>query len=146
MAEPEYVAEILQTLESAPKKVRDRIVLTDHIEDPFLYYSAADIFVCTSLVESAPRVIVEAMACGLPIITTPVFGIPELVRAGVNAWYYEPGDIPTLAAIVSKLVDTPELRAEMASNSPKVLQGQPGFAEMVEGYKRVIREAVNLSL
>lgn len=145
LAENQYVSEILDLLANAQSKYRGQIILTDHIEDPFLYYSAADVFVCTSIVESAPRVIVEAMACSLPIITTPVFGIPELVRPGVNAWFYEPGDITTLSAVIRRFVESPTLRSEMASNSPKVLSGLPGFREMVDGYKRVIQEAVNLA-
>jgi len=145
LAERDYAAELKALIEAAPRKHASRIILTDHIDDPFLYYAAVDIFVCTSRVESAPRVIVEAMACSLPIITTPVFGIPELVRVNVNAAYYEPGDTTTLAAWITRFIEQPELRKEMARNSLMVLHGQPGFVEMVASYKKVIREAVNLA-
>ena len=41
--------------------------------------------------ESFPRVVLEAMAYELPIVTTPVYGIAEQVREGVNAMFYSPG-------------------------------------------------------
>jgi glycosyltransferase involved in cell wall biosynthesis len=143
LVDPLYVAEfeeILDTLDDPD------VVLTDHIEDPFLFYAAADIFVCTSRIESAPRVLVEAMACGLPIVTTPVFGIPEMVQENRNALYYEPGDHAALAELIERLVEDPAHRASLAEQSPRVLQGQPGFPEMVEGYGRVLRQAINLEL
>jgi GT2 family glycosyltransferase/glycosyltransferase involved in cell wall biosynthesis len=142
LAEPDYTAE----LKAAIGEDSERVVLTDHIEDPFLYYAASDISVCTSRVESAPRIIVEAMACGLPIVTTPVFGIPELVRENVNALFYEAGDSDELAERLEQLLGDETLRRKLAANSPRVLSGQPGFDEMVEQYGRVIRQAVNLDV
>jgi GT2 family glycosyltransferase len=141
IAEPDYAREITEATRNAPGL---RVVLTGRMEDPFVYYRLADIAVCTSRFESAPRVLVEAMACGLPIITTPVFGIPEMVRSEVNAFFYEPGDTTTLAAAIERLWSDNELRTRFAENSPLVLASQPGFPEMVKRYGEVIREAVNL--
>jgi GT2 family glycosyltransferase len=140
LAEPDYAVELKASCEELPSKV----ILTDHIEDPFLYYLASDVSICTSRVESAPRIIVEAMACGLPIITTPVFGIPELVRKDVNALFYEVGDAAALASAIERVLTNDELRHRLGENGPKVLAGQPGFEEMVQQYGQVIRQAVNL--
>jgi len=140
LAEPDYSAVLKNAIGDSAN-----IVLTDHIEDPFLYYAASDVSICTSRIESAPRIIVEAMACGLPIITTPVFGIPEIVRENINALFYDPGDSEALASAIEKVLRNDVLREKLASNSPKVLNGQPGFDEMVDRYGRVIRQAVNLS-
>lgn len=142
LADEDYTEELRQAIGDN----LDFIVLTDRIEDPFLYYAASDISVCTSRVESAPRIIVEAMACGLPIITTPVFGIPELVRKGVNALFYEVGDSRALAEAIERLLADPKLMKKLAQNSPKVLEGQPGFEEMVDRYASVIRQAANLRI
>jgi glycosyltransferase involved in cell wall biosynthesis len=123
-----------------------QIVMTGRVEDPFLYYKASDIFICSSRVESAPRVLMEAMASGLPIITTPVFGIPEIVSEGVNALFYQPGDVKALARAIEKLFKDRQLRSQLASNSPVVLDGHPGFSNMVEQYGSVMRQSVNLKL
>ena len=124
----------------------DRVKLSGPVDDPFLYYRAADVALCTSRVESAPRVLAEAMACGLPIVTTPVFGIPEMVAEHVNALFYRPGDTDRLAIQLEKLMRDEGLRGAMAANSPQVLCSQPGYAEMLDAYRGCIRQAAALSM
>jgi glycosyltransferase involved in cell wall biosynthesis len=119
--------------------------LTGPVDDPFLYYRAADVALCTSRVESAPRVLTEAMACGLPIVTTPVFGIPEMVRENVNALFYGPGHTEHLALQLERLISDDKLRNDMAAKSKQVLRSQPGFAEMLDAYRACLRQAAGLS-
>jgi glycosyltransferase involved in cell wall biosynthesis len=92
-------------------------------------------------VESYPRVILEAMAHALPIVTTPVFGIREQVREGVNGLFYQPGDIAALAVALERLVVDGELRARLASNAVPALDALTDFDEMVERYARIFVEA-----
>ena len=98
-------------------------------------------FLCTSRLESYPRVILEAMAFGLPIVTTDVFGIKEQVQENVNALIYRPGDTNGLAAAIIKLANDKEFRAFLAGNSPKMLKSLTTFDEMVRGYAELFREA-----
>jgi len=63
----------------------------------FAWLRLADILVCTSFEESSPRVLLEAAAFGLPIVSTDVNGIPELVT-DAEAWLVKPGDPYQLAA------------------------------------------------
>ena len=72
------------------------------------------------------------MAYGLPIVTTPVFGIREQVREGINALFYEPGDYRTLAARLQSLIQNGSLRSCMAAKSASVLALGTDFEEMVE--------------
>jgi glycosyltransferase involved in cell wall biosynthesis len=76
--------------------------------DVYPYFGAADLFVCSSYEESFPRVILEAMAFALPIVTTNVHGIPEIVRAGSEALLVPPGDSTALAAAMQRLLAAPE--------------------------------------
>jgi glycosyltransferase involved in cell wall biosynthesis/GT2 family glycosyltransferase len=122
------------------------IVITGRVEDPFLYNMASDVSICTSRFESAPRTLMEAMACDLPIITTPVFGIPEIVRENINALFYEPGNVKELAETIERLFRDGPLRNALASSSSVVLAGQPGFSNMVEHYGKIIRQALNLKI
>ena len=105
------------------------------------YYRAADIALCTSRIESYPRVILEAMACGLPVIATPVFGISEQVRENVNGIFYKPGDAGALAAALAELVENDARRLQFGAQSAAVLASLTGFEEMLDGYGRVFREA-----
>jgi glycosyltransferase involved in cell wall biosynthesis len=111
------------------------------VEDTALYYRAADIFVCTSKIESFPRVILEAMAYELPIITTPAYGIREQVRPGVNGLFYESGNAAQLAGTISELISDPPLRSRLAGNSKLVLATLTTFEEMIEQYACALREA-----
>ena len=126
-----------------PKPLNNRVRIVHNAEDVTPYYRAADIKVCSSRIESSPRVIVEAMAHGLPIVTTPVFGIPEQVRENVNALFYSPGNIRQLAAQLGRLVGDDALRQCMGANSRKVLASLPTYEEMLENWTKVFREAAD---
>jgi glycosyltransferase involved in cell wall biosynthesis len=65
----------------------------------FDFYRLADILVCTSFEESFPRVLLEAAAFQLPIVTTHVNGIPEMLAAD-EAWHTPPGDRYRLAEAI----------------------------------------------
>ncbi len=78
------------------------------------YYGAADVFVCSSYEESFPRVVLEAMAFELPILSTAVHGIPEIVRAEQEAILVPPGDPAALAAGLQRLLVSPETGRRLA--------------------------------
>ena len=137
-----YSALLHASIAEMPEKLRNRITVVGETDDACLYFQAADIAVCTSRIESYPRVILEAMAHGLPIVTTPVFGIPEQVREGVNALFYAPGDAAALAAKLMDLISHPIKAREMAAASPVVMQGLTGYDDMLESYSDIFREAL----
>jgi colanic acid/amylovoran biosynthesis glycosyltransferase len=72
-------------------------------------YQAADAFVLPSFAEGIPVVLMEAMACALPCISTWVGGIPELIQNGVDGFLVAPGDEVDLANAITKLIDCPPL-------------------------------------
>lgn len=75
----------------------------------------SDIFVLPSHhSEGCPNALLEAMAAGLPIIVTPVGGIPDIVRDGVHGLVIPPRDTDALESALRKLVADPGLRAAMA--------------------------------
>jgi glycosyltransferase involved in cell wall biosynthesis len=121
--------------------VRDRVVIVPETDKPYQYLNGADIAVCCSRMESYPRVTLEAMAFGLPLITTPVFGISEQVRSEVNALLYNPDDVSELARHLSRLILDQELRAKLSTNGPLMLAALPSFEEMLDSYGRLFREA-----
>jgi len=76
-------------------------------------YHEADVCVLTSDFEGTPNVLLEAMACGLPVVATKVGGVPGIVRHGQTGFLLEPDDLEGLVAAVVKLVKNSELRREM---------------------------------
>jgi GT2 family glycosyltransferase len=136
-----YSERLRKAVSALPFSRRSRIKIIPETSDLALYYAAADIFVCCSRIESFPRVILEAMAVGLPIITTPVFGIAEQVQENVSALFYQPGDAGALAGAITRLLDDATLRQTLAANATPTLNGLIDFDAMIDAYGDVFREA-----
>ncbi len=83
----------------------------DEIAD---YYRRATLFCLPTFIEGLPVVLMEAMASGLPVVTTPVNGIPELVETGVTGVLVAPGRPDLLADALERVLGDPELRAELS--------------------------------
>jgi glycosyltransferase involved in cell wall biosynthesis len=77
--------------------------------------AASDIFVMPSDFEGMPNAMMEAMAAGLPCISTTRSGIRDIAREDVEALYYEPGDIALLAQHVQSLVDNAGKRSALGA-------------------------------
>lgn len=75
----------------------------------------ADVFCLSSAAESLPVVLMEAMASGLPVVTTDVGGIAELVDDGVSGLLTPSGDHAAFADALERLCGDPGLRAEMGA-------------------------------
>lgn len=82
----------------------------DRLEKSYQY---ADIFVLTSLSEGMPSVILEAMACGLPIIASDVGGNNEIVHEGVNGFLIAGNDVDTIASRLAQLINDQVLRRQL---------------------------------
>lgn len=82
-------------------------------------YDEADLFVFPTLAETHPLVVSEALARGLPIVSTAVGAIPELVGHGAGAagLLVPPGDIDALANALTRVMDEPCVRAQLAEGA-----------------------------
>jgi glycosyltransferase involved in cell wall biosynthesis len=79
-------------------------------------FHSADVFVLPTFVEGMPLVVLEAMACGLPVIVTP-HGPADVVRDGVDGFIVPCGDSAAIAARLEQLYTDPERRLEMGRNA-----------------------------
>jgi len=71
----------------------ERCLVLQAVEDTSVWYLAADLLVCASDVESLPRVLLEAMCFGVPVLATAVFGVPDLITDGETGWLFEPRSV-----------------------------------------------------
>lgn len=138
--EPPYRERLEAMYSALPSVWKAKVTLVGEI-DSDKYLAAADIFVCCSRQESAPRAIVEAMTFSLPIITTPVDGIPELVISGVNGLFYSPGDHECLLKLVLQLSASPQERLRLGRAGLMLLPGISDYDAMVNRFASLVREA-----
>jgi len=116
----------------------NNVILTGQKDDVIPYYQAMDIYVLPSLTETTSLTTLEAMSCGIPVITTPVGLTKEYVKEDVNGFFFREEDAPDLARKLSLLIDDPERRDQMGFEARKTV---------VEGYrwlhtKKKVREVL----
>ena len=97
----------------------------------------ADVYVLPSYNEGLPISILEAMAAGLPVVSTPVGGIPEAVIEGRNGFLVSPGDASSLADCIHKATSDGKSWKEMSEISSAMAR-ESFSMEMVEGELRKI--------
>lgn len=103
------------------------------------YYRMADLFVLSSVFEGRPKVVQEALACGLPVVCTRVSGVEELVRSGETGYVVDIGDPTAMArAMLQVLTDTAR-RSEMAVAARSAMEAdftwERGMTEMLRMYR-----------
>jgi colanic acid/amylovoran biosynthesis glycosyltransferase len=86
------------------------------------FYQRADIFTLPSFAEGVPVVLMEAMACDLPVVSTIIMGIPELIETEVTGLLVPPGRADLLALALGRLIDDPALRARLGSAGRSVIE------------------------
>lgn len=79
-------------------------------------FSRANIYINTNTIDNSPVSIIEAWAYGLPVISTNVGGIPDVVGDGINGLLVDSGDAEGMAARVEGLINTPDLAESLARN------------------------------
>jgi len=92
--------------------------------DPALraLYASCDIFALPTRADCFSLASIEAMAAGLPVVTSGVGGIPEIVAEGESGFLTPPGDRNALAERLAALVDAPDMRARMGVMGRKIVE------------------------
>jgi glycosyltransferase involved in cell wall biosynthesis len=90
------------------------VKLAGHENDVSGYYEIADVMAISSLSEGSPNVLLEAMAAGVPVVSTAVGGIPEIVGNGKHAILVPPGDPAAMAGAIDVLLSNSEAADKLA--------------------------------
>jgi 1,2-diacylglycerol 3-alpha-glucosyltransferase len=91
-----------------------------YISDPnrlSTVYRMADLFITASEIETQGLVLLEAAACGLPIVAVNAMAIPEMVTDGVNGFLVQPGDVAAMAQGVADILSEPGIHERMRKAS-----------------------------
>jgi glycosyltransferase involved in cell wall biosynthesis len=93
-------------------------------------YHEADICVLTSDFEGTPNVLLEAMACGLPVVATRVGGVPEIVTHGETGFLADRDDEQGICSALLALIESPALRREMGDRARRYIETNHSFERL----------------
>lgn len=133
--------EYLEQIRSCVQPRADAFRLLPESDQALQMLAASDVFVCCSHNESYPRVVLEALALGKPIITTLVFGIAEQITANFSALVFKPGDVDALTDCMAQLADDAEERLRLSEAATEQWGGLFSYQDMLRRYEERIREA-----
>jgi glycosyltransferase involved in cell wall biosynthesis len=120
-----------------------RIVFAGFVKDSSqmpAYYRAANVYFHPSRADTAPYSVLEAMACGLPVVAAAVGGIPEQVADGRTGYLVSPGDSRAMAARLAGLLAEPERAAAMGRRARARAVAGFDFKQQSNGFIDWIRE------
>lgn len=107
-------------------------------EDVFPLLAQADLFLLPSLWEGAPMTLIEAMAAGLPVIASPVGGVPDMLTDGETGLFCGT-DASSIAAALARMADDPALR-ERCGKAGRASAARFSAEAMASGYLKVYGE------
>jgi glycosyltransferase involved in cell wall biosynthesis len=117
----------------------DRLRLLGYRSDISDLLSAADFFVLPSLAEGLPLSMLEAMAQALPVVVTPVGGIPEVITDGLNGLLVPVNQSETLAQVLAELLRDPARGRSLGSAALHHVRDHYSFERMAQRYEALYR-------
>jgi glycosyltransferase involved in cell wall biosynthesis len=107
-----------------------------------MHYDGADVFVLPTLYEGYGMVVAEALAHGLPVVSTTTGGIPEIVTADAGI-LVPPGDPVALASALSAVTGNPDVRARLARGAARARERLPTWEEAAARMDGVLQQVGN---
>jgi glycosyltransferase involved in cell wall biosynthesis len=121
--------------------IAERVNFTGFRKQPLPWLAAMDAFVLASSKEGLPRVILEAMLLGKPVVAARAVGSSELVVDGATGYLYDHGDVPALAARIAELAGDATLRARLGAAGRERVLAEFSIGRYVAGVERVLAAA-----
>ncbi|HCE79350.1 MAG TPA: glycosyltransferase, partial [Thermodesulfobacterium commune] len=129
------------------KLVRERnlekeIIFAGFQSDPISYINAFDVFVLTSEREGFPRVILESMLMGKPVVASKIPGVLSLVVDGETGFLVPPKNPQGFTEKISLLIKDPQLRKKLGEQGRKRILKNFSIEKYVEGVEKVFAEVL----
>jgi glycosyltransferase involved in cell wall biosynthesis len=104
-----------------------------------LFYGLADIYLLPSFIEGMPISIIEALRSALPVISTRIAGIPDMIEDGMSGLLIEPGAPEAIAQAVLALKSDPDLCKRLAAGAKRTFEEKFEFSGGIEEVRKLYR-------
>ena len=121
----------------------EAVLFAGEQQDLVPWLSVADLFLLPSDKESFGLAALEAMACEVPVVTSNVGGLPEIVEDGVTGFTCAPDDVERMAARGVALLTSPELRTRITRTAVAMVRAKYGTDSIVPLYEAHYREVLD---
>jgi glycosyltransferase involved in cell wall biosynthesis len=122
------------------RRLSDTVFFLGRVEDVVGYLYATDIYVLPSFQEGFPNALLEAMACGLPVVASQIGGVEDVVKPGINGLLSKPGNAHDLSQAVIRLLCNPEEAQRLGREAAKTIQEDYSIAKVAQRYLEIYRE------
>jgi len=130
-----------------PERIgRAKILFIPYQKDPKIvakYYQAADVYIHAARADTFPNTILEALACGTPVVATAVGGIPEQVQDGVTGLLVPKGDIEAMTKAIIILLTNDEFIQKLRYNAIEDAKRRFDLNHQAEEYLRWYKEIIS---
>ncbi len=123
-------------------QLQEHVLLTGSRSDVSHLLAASDAFLLTSISEGIPLTVIEAMAAELPVVSTAVGGLPEMIDDGVSGYLCDARDHEDLAARLIHLANHPNERQELATAGNITARSRFSLEHMLTTYSTIYSEMI----
>lgn len=114
-----------------------------HVTNVQEYLYVSDIFVLPSLQEGMPNSLLEAMACGLPVVATKIGGVVDIIEDGIDGVLVEPGNVRGLADKIIQLLRRKDIAERVAHNAYHKIKNHYSLDSVAQRYIQLYRSIIN---
>ena len=125
--------------------IHDRVDFLGYQPNPFKYMASADVFVLSSLWEGLPNVLVEALACNIPIVATNApYGSQEVIQNGKNGFLLPTANPEALVYKIIRILNNSTLREKFTVEGLKIVHEKFSIEKIIKQYENIFMHVCNL--
>ena len=125
--------------------INDYVDFLGYQPNPFKYMASADVFVLSSLWEGFGNVLVEALACNVPIVSTNApYGPQEIIQDGRNGFLVPTANPEALADRIIRILNTSTLREEFTVEGLRIVHEKFSIENIIKQYENILMHVCNL--